>query len=134
MDELREFKDKLIELFRDELNASDDNFKKINDCKSLSDIVSFFENSDDIANSFDVEDLKSEIKTLNEEVKDLQEDHEREVDDLKDEISKLENLADNLKDEIFNSQTHWDEQKYELFLEYHHKFTPIEFEKLLTMS
>jgi predicted nuclease with TOPRIM domain len=128
MDELRDFKDKLITLFKKELSASDKTCKEIDGCNSLSEIKQFFEKSKDLESLFDFEGLKSDIEDLEGEVENL----EDKVDTLENTVTSLENEISELEAEIFSPETYWDEEKYELFLKYHNKFTPTEFEELLT--
>ena len=125
MEDFKIFTQKLSELFKEELNASDETCREIENMESFYEIRNFFEESEEIKSLVDIDELESEVERL-----------EDEVDGLKDEINGLESEISELEYEleikVFNPLTYWDEEKYELFLKYQDRFTPIEFEDLMT--
>lgn len=125
MEEFKIFTQKLAEFFKEELSASDETCREIEEMESFYEIRNFFEESDEIKEVADVADLASDVDRLEDEVSDL----EKQIKSLEGEILDLEH---ELEAKIFHPLTYWDEEKYQLFLKYHDKFTSSEFESLMT--
>jgi len=125
MDNFEGFTNKLVDFFREELNASDETCREIEECEDFYDVRVFFEESKELKELLRFDDLESQVDDLEDEVEDL----ETEIKYLKMEISELE---DKLESTAFKPVTYWDEEKYELFLKYHEKVTPSELESFFT--
>lgn len=125
MEEFKIFTHHLAEFFKEELGASDETCKEIEEMESYYEVRLFFEESEELKDACDIADLGSDVERL-----------EKEVDELSDEVEGLEkdiiNLENKYEFEVFHPLTFWDEEKYELFLKYHERFTPGEFEALMT--
>ncbi len=131
---MKDFKENLVKFFKEEFGASDEFCRKIEDCDNFEEIRCFFEESDEFKELFDLDDLESDVSDLKKEVEDL----EDQVEDLEEEIKCLESEVSELeykfKNKGFNPTTLWEEEKFVLFMKYQDKFTPTEFENLLTKS
>jgi len=125
MEEFKIFISKLAEFFKEELHASDETCRKIEEMESFYEIRNFFEESEELKNALDIDGLSDDVDRLEDEVDDL-EDHVKELE------SEIESIQQELDTKIFKPATYWDEEKYELFLKYHDRFTPGEFEALMT--
>lgn len=125
MEEFKIFTHHLAEFFKEELSASDETCREIEEMENFYQIRNFFEESEELKNALDIDELSEDVDRL-----------EDEVDDLNDEVKELESEISELQHQLeikgFKPATYWDEQKYELFLKYHERFSPDEFEALMT--
>lgn len=125
MSEFKIFTHKLAQFFKEELGASDETCREIEEMDSFYEIRNFFEESDELKSAIDMDGLSEEVDRLEDEVDDLQ-------DNVKELEREIDELNHKLETEVFKPVTYWDEEKYELFLKHHEKFTPGQFEALMT--
>lgn len=125
---MKEFTKKLAEFFKEQLDAPEDFCREIEECEDFDDIHAYLEESEELKELVGFNYMKKEMQ---EEIDDLEE----EKSDLEGELRDYEGQVSELEDELekkFNPVTYWDEERYKLFLKHHTKFTPTEFEELLT--
>ena len=124
--------DSLIVFLKNEFNASNDFCQELKKCETDDD-VSWIFNSEDFKELI-FPDYYDDLKSLEDDVSDLESD----IKSLKSEITDLENEITESKEEYqskgFNPHTFWEEEKFELFKQNQHKFTPLEFEELMTKN